>query len=89
MTLKRRKIECMFGTFVALQKILASKAKKKKIYLDCFHGCEKKNKLYAIKIYNITEKSKQMNNDRHFFQCRKSLSHQQHSGFLFNKIYIS
>ena len=47
---------------------------------------EKKNKLCVIKIYNITEKSKQMNNQRHYFQCRKSLSYQQHSGFLFNKI---
>ena len=37
LTLKRRKIGCMFGAFVALQKILTSKAKRKK-YLECFHS---------------------------------------------------
>ena len=45
LTLKRRKIGCMFGTFVALQKILTSKAKRKK-YLDCFHGWEKERVVY-------------------------------------------
>ena len=47
LTLKRRKIGCMFGAFVALQKILTSKAKRKK-YLDCFHSWEK-NELSVLK----------------------------------------
>ena len=50
----------MFGTFAALQKILTIKAKRKKIQIVFM--AEKKNKLCVIKIYNITEKSKQMNN---------------------------
>ena len=50
----------MFGTFAALQKILTIKAKRKKNQIVFM--AEKKNKLCVIKIYNITEKSKQMNN---------------------------
>ena len=40
MTLKRKTIGRMFGTFAALQKIRTIKAKKKK-NLNCFHGCGK------------------------------------------------
>ena len=50
----------MFGTFAALQKIRTIKAKKKKNQI-VFMAAEK-NKLCVIKIYNITEKSKRMNN---------------------------
>ena len=36
----KEKKNWMFGTLVALQKMLISKEKRKK-YLDCFHGWEK------------------------------------------------
>ena len=67
--LKRRKIRCVFGTFVALQKTLTSKAKRKKNILIDFL-VEKQNVLHVIKICHITEKSKQINNQRHYIQCR-------------------
>ena len=67
--LKRRRIGCLFGTFVALQKILTSKAKRKKNILIVF-VVEKKNVLCVIEIYHITEKGKKMNRQRHYFQCR-------------------
>ena len=67
--LKRRRIGCMLRTFVALQKILTSKAKRNKNILIVFVG-EKKNELCVIEIYHIIEKSKQMNKQRHYFQCR-------------------
>ena len=68
MNLKRRKVECMFGTFAALQKFLTSKAKRKKIF-RLFSWLRKRTScvllkyitekyLCVIKIYNITEKSK-------------------------------
>ena len=63
--LKRRRIGCMFGTFVALQKILTRKAKRKKNLIVFM--VEKQNVLYVIKIYHITQKNKQMNNQRHYF----------------------
>ena len=43
----------LFGTFVSLQKILTSKAKRKKSLLIVF-VVEKKNVLCVIKIYHIT-----------------------------------
>ena len=50
----------MFGTFASVQKILTIEAKRKKNYIVFM--AEKKNKLCVIKIYNVTEKSKQMYN---------------------------
>ena len=55
--LNRRRIECMSGTFVALQKILISNAKRKKYILIVF-VVEKKNVLCVIEIYPITEKAR-------------------------------
>ena len=58
MTLKRRNIGCMFGTFAALQKIVTIKAKRKKIRL--FSWLRKRTSCVLLRY--ITEKSKQMNN---------------------------
>ena len=68
----KRRIGCMSGPFVALQKILTSKAKKKNNILIVF-VVEKKNVLRVSEIYHITEKGKEMNRQRYNFQCRQSL----------------
>ena len=50
-----RRIGCIFGSFVALQKLLTSKAKRKRNTLIVF-PIEKKNVLCVIGIYHIRKR---------------------------------